>query len=162
MTINVLLQTACFRQVLNVSGIEYFMYSFMLFHVTSVFVEKPSRFIFLAPLSCRHLYASCWFPWGIISLTKSLPENLNFESSWDLMPRFLRLRISDCFGSRHLNFIITLSDLFIRWQACGSSGKTLTLLVITLYRDLPPKHHHVSQHALGLIQVYFFYCIESS
>ena len=42
------------------------------------------------------------------------------------MLRFLRLYMTDCFCFWHFNFIITLSDLFILWQACKSSGTTLT------------------------------------
>ena len=67
--------------------------------------------IFLALLSCQHLQASCWFSCDILSLTKSLSENFKLVSSWDLVPRFLRLYINDCFCLRYLNFTITLSDL---------------------------------------------------
>ena len=82
--------------------------------------------IFMALLSCRHLQASCWFSCDIISLTKGLPESFKFVSSWDLVPGFLRLHINDCFCLRGLNCTMTLSDLFMRWQACKSSGTTLT------------------------------------
>ena len=89
-------------------------------------LKNQVQCIFLTLLSCRHLYASYWFSCDILLLTKSLPENFKLVSFWDLVPRFLRLYINDCFCLRHLNFTITLSDLFIRWQACKSSGTTLT------------------------------------
>ena len=62
----------------------------------------------------------------MLSLTKSLPKNFKLVSYWDLVPILLRLYINDCFWLQHLNFTITLSDLFIWWQACKSSGTTLT------------------------------------
>ena len=92
----------------------------------TTFLKNQVECIFLELLSCQHLYASCWFSCDILLLTKSLPENLKLKSSWDLVPRFLCLYINDCFCLQHLNFTITLSDLFIRWQACKSSGTTLT------------------------------------
>ena len=95
--------------------------------------------IFLALLSCWHLWASCWFLCDILSLTKSLPENFKFVSSWDLLPRFLRFYINDCFCLRHLNFTMILSDLFMRWQACKSSGTTLTLVSDSALRILSSK-----------------------
>ena len=67
--------------------------------------------ISLALLTCQHLQASCWFSCDILSLTKSLSENFKLVSSWDLVPRFLRLYINDCFCLRYLNFTITLSTL---------------------------------------------------
>ena len=84
--------------------------------------------IFLALLSCWHLYASRWFLWDILSLRKSLPENFKFKSSLGLVPRFLRFYMTDCFFLRQLNFIITPSDLFVLWQTCRYSGVTLTLV----------------------------------
>ena len=56
-------------------------------------LKNQVEWIFRALLSCRHLYASCWFSWDILSLTKSLPENFRLLSSWDLLPRFLCLYI---------------------------------------------------------------------
>ena len=93
---------------------------------STTLLKNQVECIFLALLICRHLYPSCWFSRDILSLTKSLSENFKFESSWDLVPRFVRLYITDCFCLRHLNFIITLSDLFIQWQVCRLSGATLT------------------------------------
>ena len=85
-------------------------------------LKNQVEWIFRALLSCRHLYASCWFSWDILSLTKSLPENFRLLSSWDLLPRFLRLYRTEFFCLRHLNMTITLSVLFIWWQACKSFG----------------------------------------
>ena len=53
-------------------------------------LKNQVDWIFWALLSCR-CTASCWFSWDILSLTKSLPENFRLLSSWDLLPRFLRL-----------------------------------------------------------------------
>ena len=89
-------------------------------------LKNKAEWIFQALLSCRHFYGSCWFSWDILSLTKSLPENFRLLSSWDLLPRFLRLYITEFFCLRHLNLTITLSVLFIRWQACKSFGTTFT------------------------------------
>ena len=93
---------------------------------TTLLKKNQVEWIFRALLSCRHLYASCWFSWDILSLTKSLPENFRLLSSWDLLPRFLRLYITEFFCLRHLNLNITLSVLFTRWQACKSFGTTFT------------------------------------
>ena len=109
--LHVLLQIVCFQEVLNVSDMEYFMYSSMLlqFKVYNI-VENPGRIYLpgtlqLSTFLCKLL--------GILSLTKSLRKNVIFVGSWDLVPKFLCLYIRDCFCLRHLNFIITLSDLFI-------------------------------------------------
>ena len=89
-------------------------------------LKNQAEWIFRALMSCRHLYTSCWFSWDILSLTKSLPENLTFLSSWDWLPRFLNLYIAEIFYLRLLNLTITFSDLFIRWEACNSFGTTFT------------------------------------
>ena len=89
-------------------------------------LKNQVEWIFRALLSCRHLYTSCWFSWDILSLTKSLPENFRLLSSWDLLSKFLCLYIPELFCLRHLNLTITLSDLFVRWQACKSFGTTFT------------------------------------
>ena len=117
--------------------------------------------IFLAPLNCQHLQASCWFSCDILSLTKSLSENFKLVSSWDLVPIFLLLYINDCSCMQHLNLTITLSDLFIWWQACESSGTTLTPAVTVLYKYYPPKHLHELPQEQGSIQLSLVYYIES-
>ena len=59
------------------------MYPSMLsqFNVYKI-VEKRSRMYLLVTLELLP------FIWDILSLTKSLPENFEFVSSWDLVPRF--------------------------------------------------------------------------
>ena len=59
------------------------MYPSMLsqFNVYKV-VEKRSRMYLLVTLE---LFP---FIWDILSLTKTLPDNFKFISSWDLVPRF--------------------------------------------------------------------------
>ena len=89
-------------------------------------LKNQVEWIFRALLSCLHLYARCWFSWDILSLTKSLPENLRLLSSWDLLSRFLLLYMIEFCCLRHLNLTMTLSDLFIRWQACKSFGTIFT------------------------------------
>ena len=81
--------------------------------------------IFLAALSCQYLSSMLVFMEYTLAY-KNLPKNLKFVSSWDLVPRFLCLYINDCFCLPHLDFTIILSDLFMWWQACKSSGTTLT------------------------------------
>ena len=136
--IYVLLQIVYFQKVLNVSDMEYFMYPSMFrqFNVYNI-VEEPGRMYLSGTLELSTFISKLLiFMWhtDILLLTKSLPENFKLVSSWDLVPRFLRLYINDCFCLRHLNFAITLSDLFIRLQAYKSSGTTLTLLVTVLYK----------------------------
>ena len=63
---------------------------------------------------------------GILSLTKSIFENFECESYWNLVTRFLRLYMTECFRLQHLNFIIAMPQLFILWQTFRSSGGTLT------------------------------------
>ena len=113
----VLLQIVYFQKVLNVSDMEYFMYlsMFRQFTVYNI-VEEPGRLYLSGTLELS----------TFISKLPSLPKNFKLVSSWDLVPRSLRLYINDCFCLPHLNFTITLFDLFIRWQACKFSGTTLT------------------------------------
>ena len=106
---------------------KYFVYSSMLCQLkVHNIVKEQAEWIFRVLMSCRHLHASCWFSWDILSLTKSLPENLTFLSSWDWLPRFLNLYIAEIFCLQLLNLTITFSDLFIRWEACKSFGTTFT------------------------------------
>ena len=77
---------------------------------------------------------------NLLSPTKSLPENFKFVSTLDLMPRFLRLYTNDCFCLWHLNLIITLSDLFMLWQACKSSETTWILVSDSALQILSLKH----------------------
>ena len=89
-------------------------------------LKNQVEWIFRALLSYRYLYVSCWFSWDILSLTKSPPKTFRLPSSWDLLPRVLRLYIIEFFCLRHLNFTMTLSRLFIRWQAYQAFGTTFT------------------------------------
>ena len=102
------------------------------------------EYIFLALLSCWHLYASLWFSKDILLLTKSFPENFKFENFWDLAPRLLCLYVTVCFYSHHLNFTITLSDLFILWQTCRSSGAMLTSVKDNALQTLASKTSWIS------------------
>ena len=101
----VLLQIVYFQKVLNVSDMEYFMYLSM-FHQFNVYniVEEPCRLYLSGTLELS----------TFISKLPSLPKNFKLVSSWDLVPRSLPLYINDCFCLPHLNFTITLSDLFTR------------------------------------------------
>ena len=106
-------------------NILYILPCFVNLRFTTL-LKNQVEWILQALLSCRHLYTSCWLSWDILSLTKTLPENFRFLSSWDLLPRFLHLYMTEFFCLQHLNLTITLSDLFIRWQACKSFGTTFT------------------------------------
>ena len=77
---------------------------FRQFNVYSI-VEEPGRMYFLGTLEMSTF---------ISKLPVFIPENFKFVSSWDLVPIFLRLYINDWFCLQHLNFTITLSDLFMR------------------------------------------------
>ena len=124
-------------------------------------LKNQVEWIFRALLSCRHLYASCWFSWDILSLTKSLPENFRLLSSWDLLPRFLRLYITEFFCLWHLNLTITLSVLFIRWQACKSFGTMFTPVNDKALQMFSSNTSSVQwyQQAQGLTLLSLFYCI---
>ena len=93
---------------------------------STTLLKNQVDWIFLALLSCQHLYTGCWFSWDILSLTKSLPENYRLLSSWDLLSRFLRLYLTYFFCLWHLNWTITLSVLFIWWHAYKSFGTMFT------------------------------------
>ena len=122
-------------------------------------LKNQVEWIFRALLSCRHLYASCWFSWDILSLTKSLPENFRLLSSWDLLPRFLRLYITEFFCLQHLNLTITLSVFFIQLQACKWFGTILLQLMTTPCKCFLLKHLQWRQQAQGLTLLSLFYCI---
>ena len=55
----------------------------------------------------------------------TLPENFNWHRSSDLFWRFFLLTRTLCSSLLNLNFTITDSFLYKRWQACRSSGLTL-------------------------------------
>ena len=117
-------------------------------------LKNQVEWIFRTLLSCRHLYASCWFPWDILSLTKSLPENVRLVIYWDLLPRFLRLYITEFFYLRHLNSTITLSVLFIRWQTCKSFGTTFTPVNDKALQMLSPKTSSVISAGIALLSLF--------
>ena len=81
------------------------------------------EWIFPAFFSWRHSYANWWFSWNRLSNMKSLPENFSWRRSLDLFQRFFRLASTFCLSFLlHLNFKITDSFFFKRWQACKSFG----------------------------------------
>ena len=98
----------------------------------------------------QHLY------WDILSPTKSLPDNFRFVSSWDLLPRFLRLYMIEFFCLQYLNFTITLSDLFIRWQAAKSLGITLTPVSGNALQMFSSKRFSVISVGAGFNSIFSF------
>ena len=112
-------------------------------------LKDQIEWIFRAILSCRHLFASCWFSWDILSLTKSLLENFRLLSFRDLLARFLRLYITEFFCLRHLNLTITLSDLFIQWQACKSFGTTFAPVNDKIFQTFSSKTSSVMSAGTG-------------
>ena len=90
---------------------------------TSLF-QNQVEWILPAFFSWRHLYASWWFSWHMLSDMKSLPENLSWRRSSDLFRRFFLLTSTLHLSFLHLHFSITDSFFFKRWQACKSSGLT--------------------------------------
>ena len=121
-------------------------------------LKNQVEWIFRALLSCLHLYASCWFSWDILSLTKSLPENFRLLSSWDLLPRFLCLYITEFFLLATFKFD-SLSVFFIQWQACKSFGTTFTPVNDNALQMFFPKHLQWYQQALGLALLSLIYFI---
>ena len=86
--INVLLQIVYF-QVFSVSDMEYLMYPSM-FHQFNVYniAEEPGRMYLPGTLE---LYTF------ISKLLVFMRHTLTYLSSWDLVPRYLRLYTNDCF-----------------------------------------------------------------
>ena len=86
--------------------------------------QNQVEWILPAFFSWRHLYASWWFSWHMLSDMKSLPENFSWRRSSDLFRRFFQLTSTFCLSFLHLNFTITDSFFFKWWQACKSFGLT--------------------------------------
>ena len=106
--INVLLQ-----KVLNVSDMEYFMYPSMFrqFNVFSI-AEESGRMDLPGTLELSTFISKLLV---FIGHTLTYEKSSKFVSSWDLVPRFLRfIYTNGCFCLRHLNFTITLPDLFMQ------------------------------------------------
>ena len=66
----------------------------------------------------------CQFSWHMLSDMKSLPENLSWRRSSDLFRRFFLLTSTLRLSFLHLNFTISHSFFFKRWQTCKSSDLT--------------------------------------
>ena len=60
----------------------------------------------------------------MLSDMKSLPENVSWRRSLDLFRRFFALTSTRRLSFLHLNFTVTDSFVFKRWQACKSFGLT--------------------------------------
>ena len=90
----------------------------------TVLFQNQVEWIFPAFFSWRHLYASWWFSWNMLSNMKSLPENFSWRRSSDLFRRFFLLTRTLHLSLLHLNFTITDAFFFRRWQAYKSSGLT--------------------------------------
>ena len=126
---------------------------------STILLKNQAEWIFQALLSCQHLYVSCWFSWDILSLTKSLPENFRLLSSWDLLPRFLRLYITIFFAC----------DIWIWLSLCLISSsddkrvshleQRLLQLMIKSCKCFLAKHLQWCQQAQGLTLLSLFYCI---
>ena len=106
--------------------------------------QNQVEWILPAFFSWRHLYASWWFSWHMLSDMKSLPENLSWCRSLDLFQRFFLLTSTLRLSFLHLNFTITDSFFFKQWQACKSSDsrkKKLWKIMLNItsenYQQLP-------------------------
>ena len=86
--------------------------------------QNQVEWIFPAFFSWRDLYASWWFSWHLLSNMKSLPENFSWPRCSDLFRGFFLLTRTLRLIFQHLNFTITDSFFFRRWQACKSSDLT--------------------------------------
>ena len=140
---------------------EYFMYPSM-FRQSNVYniIEETGRMYLPGALELSTFISKLLvFMWHTLAYRKST-ENFKFVNSWDSVGRFLRLYINDCFCLGHLNFTMTLSILFMWWQACKSSGTKLPLLVTVLYKFFPPKHLHEFLQEKGSVQLPPIYYIE--
>ena len=83
--------------------------------------QNQVEWILPAFFSWWHLYASWWFSWHILSGMKSLPESFGWHWSLDLFQKFFLLTSTLCLSFLHLNFTITNTFFFKRWQAFKSS-----------------------------------------
>ena len=90
--------------------------------------QNQVEWILYAFFSWRYLYGSRWFSWHMLSNMKSLPENLSWRRSSDVFRRFFLSTSTLCLRFLHLNFTITDSFFFKRWQACKSSSLTSCLV----------------------------------
>ena len=106
-TINVLLQIVYFQEVLNVSDMEYFMNPSMFRQFNVYNIVKESDRMYLS----GNLALSTFIRRLLVFMGHTL-VNKKSSQKWNLVPRFLRLYINDCFCFQHLNLTITLSDLF--------------------------------------------------
>ena len=83
---------------------------------------------FPAFFNWRHLYTSWWFSWHMLFDTKSLPENFSWRRSSNLFRRFFLSTSIQLLYILHLNFTVTVSFFFKRWQAYKSPGLTSCLI----------------------------------
>ena len=112
-------------------------------------LKNQVEWIFWALSSCQHLHVSCWFSWDILSLTKSLPENFRLLSFWDLLPRFLRLYITELF---------LLATFEFDYNSVWSLHSIASVMTKPCKRFLP-KHLMWCQQAQGFTLLSLFYYI---
>ena len=108
-------------------SIMWYIFAGWLLSLSLTFItlfQNHVEWIFPAFFNCLHLYANWWFSWHMLSEMKSLPANFSWLRFSDLLRRFfLSIRMFRfCFLD--LNFTITISFFFRRWQAWRSSGIT--------------------------------------
>ena len=108
-------------------SIMWYIFAGWLLSLSLTFItlfQNHVEWIFPVLFNCLHLYANLWFSWQMLSETKSLPANFSWLRLSDLLQRFfLSIRMFRfCFLD--LNFTITISFFFRRWQAWRSSGIT--------------------------------------
>ena len=131
------------------------MYSSKL-SITKRFSVFYMKYFVYSSMLCRLNTTFTICSWDILSLTKSLPENFRLLSSRDLWSRFLRLYITEFLCLRHLNLTITLSALFIRWQACKSFGTTFTPVNDKALQMFSPKTSSVISAGTGFSSIVSF------
>ena len=91
-------------------------------------LQNQVEWIFPAFFKWRHLYASWWFSWLMLSNMKSLPENFSWHRSSDLFRRFFRLTSTFCLSFLHLNFTIADTFFFKRWLTLKTFDLTSCLV----------------------------------
>ena len=99
--------------------------------------------------------SSCWFHWTYSCYQRVFLNILDFKKTWDFVSRFLYLYISDCFRFLHLNFIITLPNLFIWWQACKFATTLIPVSNNTL-QTLSSKTYSCISAGTGFNEIVFF------
>ena len=149
-----------FQKVFYVCHMKYFMFSSMLCQLKVHNIVKEAGRVNLPGTFELSAFVRQLLVFMRHALTnKYFPENFRLVSSWDLLPRFFAFIHYRIFCLRHLNLTMTLSDLFIRWQAYKSFGTTFTPVNDKALQTLSSKTSSVMSAGTGftLLSLFCYY-----